>query len=196
MTYRELYLLARQAPGRGRGGLPRARTPPLLAQAFWAWTAPAWPFTGRRRPSPRKGGGLPPGGGGAGCPTAPAVHPGGMGLYGPHPGGGGGRPLPPGGHRRAGGRPGPAAGGRPRPPGAWTCAPAPGRWRWGCCTLLPQAEVHCLELSDRAFPYLEENLPPPTGPATRRPEGDVLSPALAGRFPRQPGFSGLQPPLH
>ena len=65
----------------------------------------------------------------------------------------------------------------------------------GLRTLLPQAEVLCLELSDRAFPYLEENLRRHGKGLAAARKGDVLSPALAGEFvPGSLDFIASNPP--
>ncbi|MCU7653340.1 peptide chain release factor N(5)-glutamine methyltransferase [Acutalibacter sp. LFL-21] len=83
---------------------------------------------------------------------------------------------------------------RPRPRGLDLCA-GTGAVALGLRTLLPQAEVLCLELSDRAFPYLEENLRRHGKGLAAARKGDVLSPALAGEFtPGSLDFIASNPP--
>ena len=101
---------------------------------------------------------------------------------------------------------------RPRPRGLDLCA-GTGAVALGLRTLLPQAEVLCLELSDRAFPYLEENLrrhgkgtssprrwqgslPPaawilsPLTPLTLKPGSCPASSRRCGRSPPWPWTAG------
>ena len=84
--------------------------------------------------------------------------------------------------------------GRPAPRGLDLCA-GTGAVALGLLTFLPGAVVQCVELSDKAFPYLEENLRRHgRGQVTAR-KGDVLSPALAGEFaPGSLDFVASNPP--
>ena len=84
--------------------------------------------------------------------------------------------------------------GRPAPQGLDLCA-GTGAVALGLLTFLPGAAVQCVELSDKALPYLEENLRRHgRGQVTAR-KGDVLSPALAGEFtPGSLDFVASNPP--
>ena len=84
--------------------------------------------------------------------------------------------------------------GRPAPRGLDLCA-GTGAVALGLLTFLPGAVVQCVELSDKALPYLEENLRRHgRGQVTAR-KGDVLSPALAGKFaPGSLDFVASNPP--
>lgn len=53
----------------------------------------------------------------------------------------------------------------------------------GLCTLLPHAKITCLELSDPAFSYLEQNLAAYPQYDIQARRGDILQPETAERFP-------------
>ena len=125
VTHRQLYLQAKQALAQAGIDSPGSDAMALLSH-FFGLDRPGLAPPRGGDPQPRKSGGLPPGGGGAGRPPAPAVHPGCLGLHGPHPGGGGGRPSAPGRTPPCWSTPWPACCRTPQPPRAWTCAPAPG----------------------------------------------------------------------
>lgn len=55
----------------------------------------------------------------------------------------------------------------------------------GLCSLLPEAEAVCLELSREAFPYLEENLSAYPEYKLRALRGNVLLPQTAEAFKRE-----------
>lgn len=84
--------------------------------------------------------------------------------------------------------------GVPAPQGVDLCA-GTGAVGLGLCSLLPQAQVACVELSPQAFPYLEQNIAayPQYRAVPRR--GDVLSPETAACFPRRSlDFLASNPP--
>ena len=65
----------------------------------------------------------------------------------------------------------------------------------GLCSLLPGAEVICVELSPRAYPYLEENLAAYPQYSVEAVTGDVLNPETAARFsPGALDFIASNPP--
>lgn len=81
----------------------------------------------------------------------------------------------------------------PSPKGLDLCA-GTGAVALGLCSLLPQAEVLCLELSDAAFPYLEENIRAYPEYHVTAQRGDILSPALAAEFREPLDFIASNPP--
>ncbi len=65
----------------------------------------------------------------------------------------------------------------------------------GLLTLLPESALSCVELSQEAFPYLEENLRRYGEGRVKARKGDVLSPELAGEFaPGSLDFLASNPP--
>lgn len=65
----------------------------------------------------------------------------------------------------------------------------------GLLTLLPESALSCVELSQEAFPYLEENLRRYGEGRVKARRGDVLSPELAGEFaPGSLDFLASNPP--
>lgn len=82
----------------------------------------------------------------------------------------------------------------PSPLGADLCA-GTGAVALGLCSLLPGAEITCVELSAEAFPYLERNLAAyPQYRVTAR-RGDVLLPETAALFPPESlDFLAANPP--
>ncbi len=68
------------------------------------------------------------------------------------------------------------------PAGLDLCAGA-GAVALGLCSLLPQAQAVCLELSPWAFSYLERNIAAYPQYQVRAVQGDVLSPKAAEMFP-------------
>ena len=84
--------------------------------------------------------------------------------------------------------------GRPLP-GVWTCAPEQGPWGWAGFPG-PGAVCPCVELSEKALPYLEETFAAMEG-AGPLPWRETCCPGACPQLcPRQSGFSGLQPALH
>lgn len=64
----------------------------------------------------------------------------------------------------------------------------------GLCSLLPDAEVICVELDDAAAQYLAKNINRYTQYHVRLARGDVLSPQAANGFPAGLDFIAANPP--
>lgn len=79
--------------------------------------------------------------------------------------------------------------GQPSPRGLDLCA-GTGAVGLGLCSLLPDAEAICIELSPEAFPFLKRNLSAYPQYRTQAVMGDVLLPETAAAFP-QGSFSFL-----
>lgn len=69
----------------------------------------------------------------------------------------------------------------PNPKGLDLCA-GTGAVGLGLCSLLPEAEAVCVELSEKAFPYLEKNLAAYPQYRVKAMRGDILSKELAVGF--------------
>lgn len=84
--------------------------------------------------------------------------------------------------------------GVPTPAGVDLCAGS-GAVGLGLCSLIPQAETVCVEVSPQAFPYLEENLAAYPQYRTRALQADILLPETAGLFsPASLDFIASNPP--
>ncbi len=82
----------------------------------------------------------------------------------------------------------------PAPAGLDLCA-GTGAVALGLCSLLPEASVTCLELSDSAFPYLEQNLAAYPQYHIQAKRGDILLPETAEAFsPASLDFIVSNPP--
>lgn len=65
----------------------------------------------------------------------------------------------------------------------------------GLCSLLPGTEVACVELSEQAFPFLQQNLAAYPQYHTSAVKGDVLLPETAGKYaPASLDFIASNPP--
>lgn len=83
---------------------------------------------------------------------------------------------------------------RPSPKGLDLCT-GTGAVALGLCSLLPDADVCCVELSELAFPYLEQNLKSHSQYSVQALQGDVLSEEAAKAFaPDSLDFIASNPP--
>ena len=195
MTHRQLYPPGETGPGPGRHRFPGQRRPGAPLPLF----RPGPPRPGPPRggdPQPRKSGGLPPGGGGAGRPPAPCSTSWVPGTSWASPWRWGRASSAPGRTLPCWSTPWPPSYGTPPAPQGLDLCAGSGAVGLGLCSLLPQAHV-------TAPGALPPGPPLPGGKHRRLPpqyqvtlhRGDVLSPDTASRFPpAQPGFPGLQPP--
>ena len=167
MTCRQLYLEARRRLSQAGIDSPGVDAA-LLSQRFLGLDRPGLALHGEEEPAPEQAAAFLQVGEGVLCPredTAVLVESLAQGLQ-----------------------------GRPAPRGLDLCA-GTGAVALGLLAFLPGAVVQCVELSDKAFPYLEENLRRHgKGQVTAR-KGDILSPALAGEFaPGSLDFVASNPP--
>lgn len=83
--------------------------------------------------------------------------------------------------------------GMPTPKGLDLCAGS-GAVALGLCSLLPAAEVTCVEWDRRAAEYLQENLARYPQFSVKMTLGDVLSPDTRKQFPGSQDFIAANPP--